>query len=59
MSVSQKKLLVAGLGLTNNDLAQLKLSRGVVKVVKHFKYAFVFGINGALDTSLKCTRLKF
>ena len=46
MSVYQKKLLVAGLGFTNNDLAQLKLSRGVVEVVKHFEYAFVFGING-------------
>ena len=32
------KLLVAGLGLTNDDLAPLELNGGVVEVIEHFKY---------------------
>ena len=38
LSVSKTKLLVAGLGLTNDDLAPLELNGGVVEVVEHFKY---------------------
>ena len=38
LSVPKTKLLVAVLGLTNNDLAPLELNRGVVEVVEHFKY---------------------
>ena len=38
LSVSKTKLLVAGLGLTNDDLAPLELNGGVVKVVEDFKY---------------------
>ena len=37
LSVPKTKLLVAGLGLTNNDLAPLELNGGVVEVVEHFK----------------------
>ena len=32
------KLLVAGIGLTNDNLAPLELDGGVVEVVKQFKY---------------------
>ena len=35
LSVPKTKLLVAGLGLTNDDLASLELNGGVVEVVEH------------------------
>ena len=38
LSVPKTKLLVAGLGLTIDDLAPLELDGGVVKVVEQFKY---------------------
>ena len=38
LSVPKTKLLVAGLGLTIDDLAQLELDGGVVEVVEQFKY---------------------
>ena len=38
LSVPKTKLLVAGIGLTDDDLAPLKLSGGVVEVVEYFKY---------------------
>ena len=36
LSAPKTKLLVAGLGLTNDDLAPLELNGGVVEVVEHF-----------------------
>ena len=38
LSIPKTKLLVAGLGLTNDDLAPLELNGGVVEMVEHFKY---------------------
>ena len=38
LSVPKTKLLVAGLGLTNDDPASLELNESVVEVVEHFKY---------------------
>ena len=38
LSVPKTKLVVAGLKLTNDDLAPLELNGGVVEVVEHFKY---------------------
>ena len=38
LNVSKTKLLVAGLGLTIDDLAPLELDGGVVEVVEQFKY---------------------
>ena len=38
LSVPKTKLLVAGLGLANDDLAPLELNGGVVEVVNQFKY---------------------
>ena len=37
-SVPKTKLLVAGIGLTNDDLASLELDGGLVEVVEQFKY---------------------
>ena len=38
LNVPETKLLVAGLGLTNDDLAPLDLNGGVVELTEHFKY---------------------
>ena len=38
LSVTKTKLLVAGIGLTVDDLALLELAGGVVEVVQQFKY---------------------
>ena len=38
LSVPKTKLLVAGIGLTHDDLAPLELDGGVVEVVEQFKY---------------------
>ena len=38
LSVPKTKLLVAGIGLTNDDLAPLELNGSVVEVVEQFKY---------------------
>ena len=48
LSVPKTKLLVAGPGLTNDDLAPLDLNEGVVEVVEHFKYL------GSLVEASKC-----
>ena len=55
LSVPKTKLLVVGLGLTNDDLAPLALNGGavveVVEVVEHFKYlgSLVEAYGGVVD----------
>ena len=38
LSVPKTKLLIAGIGLTNDDLAPLELDGGIVGLVEQFKY---------------------
>ena len=51
LSIPKTKLLVAGIVLTDDDLAPLQLDGGVVEVVEQFKYSgsLVDGIAGKVS----------
>ena len=55
LSVPKTKLLVAGIGLTNNDLIPLELDGGIVGVAEQFKYlGSLVEVSGGVVGEVSC-----